>query len=231
MKSLLFSNLGIAQAAIGFGWCTLQHTPQVEDFDREKFVGNWHEIYSDYHMYNFFNRKCLVNTYTPNKLSNKNDAMFVERKFKHKLWDTENDQPARSITKTNWWDFLSDGSNYEFFWWGLAKIHHEIIETDYNNYAIAYGCDNWFGGIIHTRWSSVLSRQPFLSHEHVTSSKTRMEDMNYDFNFWWIKSGQECGFDAAPTAEEIIIKIFNTEPNWSNYVPESINTKKAIGFY
>ena len=182
-------------------------------------------------MYNFFNRECLVNTYTPNKISNKEDAMFIERKFNHKLWDTENDEPARSITKTNWWDWLSDGSNYEFFWWGFAKIHHEIIETDYNNYAIAYGCDNWFGGIIHTRWSSVLSRQPFLSHEYVTAAKTRMEDMNYDFNFWWVKSGQECGFDAAPTAEEIIIKILDTEPNWQNYVPESTNTKKAIGFY
>lgn len=44
-------------------------------------------------MYNFFNRKCLINTYIPDKLSNKDDAMYVERKFKHKLWDTENDDP------------------------------------------------------------------------------------------------------------------------------------------
>ena len=81
MKSFLLSNLGIAQAAIGFGWCALEHTPQVENFDREQFVGNWYEIYSDYHMYNFFGRECSINTYTPDRLSNKDDAMYVERKF------------------------------------------------------------------------------------------------------------------------------------------------------
>lgn len=111
------------------------------------------------------------------------------------------------------------------------KIHHEIIETDYDNYAIAYGCDNWFGGIIHTRWSSLLSRQAFIPHEYVTMAKTRMEDMNYDFNFWWIKSGLECGFDAAPTSDEIMITIFNTEPNWSNYEIGTSNTARAIGFF
>jgi lipocalin len=94
MKSFLLSNLGIAQAAVGFGWCTLEHTPQVEEFDREKFVGNWYEIYADYNMYNFFRRECSVSTYTPDKLSNKVDAMFVERKFNDKLWASEEDEAA-----------------------------------------------------------------------------------------------------------------------------------------
>jgi hypothetical protein len=35
-----------------------------------------------------------------------------------------------------------------------------------------------------------------------------MEELNYDFNFWWIKSGIKCGFDAAPTHDEIMLKIF-----------------------
>jgi len=105
-----------------------------------------------------------VNNYTPDELSGYEDAMMVERKYTDKIWETEQDQAARSVSKTNWFNWISDGTNYEYMLLGMVRIHHEIIKTDYDNYAIAYGCDNWFGGIFHTRWSALLSRQPFLSH-------------------------------------------------------------------
>lgn len=88
---MILSHLGLAQAAIGFGWCTLEHPPQVKDFDREKFVGNWYEIYSDFNMLNTFGRECVINTYTPNRLSAKEDAMYIERKYTHRLWGGESD--------------------------------------------------------------------------------------------------------------------------------------------
>lgn len=135
------------------------------------------------------------------------------------------------LKKTNWYDWFGDGTNYEWIWWGMSRYHHEIIETDYNNYAIAYGCDNWFGGFFHTRWASLLSRDTFIAHEHVTKAKRLMDEMAYEHTFWWIKSGLKCGFDAAPTHDEIMLKIFNTEPNWSNYEADTTNTKKAIGLF
>ena len=58
-----------------------------------------------------------------------------------------------------------------------------------------------------------------------------MESIGYDYNFWWSKSGIRCGFDAAPTKDEIMLKIFDTEPNWNNYEAENANTQKAMGLF
>jgi hypothetical protein len=89
MIKTIITNLGVAQAAVGFGWCTLTHLPQAEDFQREQFVGKWYEIFSDYNMWKRYGRECSENTYKPNRLSLKYDAMFVEREFSRNFWETD----------------------------------------------------------------------------------------------------------------------------------------------
>ena len=63
MKSLYLYPIGVAQAAIGFGWCEIVPEPQVRGFDRNMFAGDWYEIYSDFNMQETFGRECIVSTY------------------------------------------------------------------------------------------------------------------------------------------------------------------------
>ena len=39
--------------------------------------------------------------------------------------------------------------------------NYQILDTDYNNYAIVYGCDDWF--FFYTREVWLLSRTPRIS--------------------------------------------------------------------
>ena len=37
----------------------------------------------------------------------------------------------------------------KWYWWILPFVNYIVVDTDYDNYAILYGCNDW--GIFHTR--------------------------------------------------------------------------------
>lgn len=56
-----------------------------------------------------------------------------------------------------------------------------------------------------------------------------MTSMNYDWNFWWVKSGlDKCGLDAAPTYDMVMVNTFDSEPDWTQYAPETAKTLRAM---
>ena len=44
--------------------------------------------------------------------------------------------------------FDKQGAGHVKFWW-YPEGSYNILDTDYNNYAIIYGCDNFFWGNYH----------------------------------------------------------------------------------
>lgn len=46
-----------------------------------------------------------------------------------------------------------------------------------------------------------------------------MRELDYDFNFWWKETTESCGWEIAPTADEIMTSVLETEPEWANYRP------------
>lgn len=55
--------------------------------------------------------------------------------------------------------------------------------------------------------------------------------MNYDYNFWWLKSGLRCGYDAAPTQDEVMVSVFDTEPDWYQFAPATSKTIRAAALF
>jgi hypothetical protein len=54
-----------------------------------------------------------------------------------------------------------------------------------------------------------------------------MREIEYDFNFWWRQTGESCGWEVAPTAEQTMVNVFQTEPNWDGYMPYSYGTRRS----
>ena len=85
-----------------------------------------------------------------------------------------------------------------------------VLDTDYDNYAIIYNCDDWFFGFTRTVW--LLSRTPRIDDTYVTAAKALIEKKvgknsgstnPYNLEGQWRKTfqGGWCryglGFDAA----------------------------------
>ena len=57
---------------------------------------------------------------------------------------------------------------YHGLFWG--KNSHYVIESDYDNYALVYGCDMYFP-FIWGEYATLLSREPFLEYPYVRAAK------------------------------------------------------------
>jgi hypothetical protein len=53
--------------------------------------------------------------------------------------------------------------------WPWDKRHHQILATDYENWAVMYGCDNYFG-FFHGRYANLLSRELYLETKYVDAA-------------------------------------------------------------
>jgi hypothetical protein len=109
----------------------------------------------------------------------------------------------------------------------LYDMEHIIIDTDYENYAVAYGCDNYFLGLIHVRWATFMTKIDYAEAEYIELAKKKMRDLEYDYNFWWRQTGIICGWEAGPTADVTMINVFYTEPNWEEYGPSTSSTMRV----
>jgi hypothetical protein len=139
----------------------------AENFDRERFTGTWYEIYVDLDQYIWDSKECSRSTYSPQLMTV--DGMYHSRSYFSSMWNSEvSDYPVELTKYTNW-----EGSTLQysgFFYDG----EHIIIDTDYDNYAVAYGCDNYLLGIFHSRWATFLTRIDYAEAEFVEAAKSTM---------------------------------------------------------
>lgn len=109
----------------------------------------------------------------------------------------------------------------------MNKKHHQILETDYDNFALVYGCDDMFFGLFHFRYATLLSRSMQLDQLYLHKAHRRLEDLDYEYPFWWEKIGEPCGIDADKTHDDLFLEVLSVEPDWTKYAAESANTKRV----
>ena len=101
--------------------------------------------------------------------------------------------------------------NHGWFW---GKKTHYIIDPDYDNYALAYGCDVYWG-MFWGEWATLLGREPFLEYPYVRKAKDTLNEIGYSYDAYWMKPGLECGFDSAKTLDEIMMETYIEVPDVS----------------
>jgi hypothetical protein len=123
---------------------------------------------------------------------------------------------------------LGDGAGQENYSSLLRQGTHQILETDYVNYAVVYGCQNWLGGVLgHFDWATFLSRTTFADARGVQLAKTKLTSVGYDWSYYWMKPGIECGMDAAPTNDELFIAMIETKPDFLDFLYNDKGTMYA----
>jgi hypothetical protein len=128
-------------------------------------------------------RECTVATYTPEIITS--DGMYLTRNYLSTIWGSNvTDAPISITSSSNWQSFFGTNKLRSYpSYFSFINYEHIILDTDYENYAITYGCDNYFG-LFHGRWATFMTRIDYAESEYVEIAKKKMRDIQYDYNFW-----------------------------------------------
>lgn len=163
-------------------------------FDEDRFIeGHWFEIYRDNQVWFQSGQDCVSQTYEDGGIIMKESYNFQEE-----TWTSE----EIAIR----FDINGHGYNTPWSWLPVETAFH-VIDTDYVQYALVYGCDDWFWGFFHTQQSWLLSRTQEVS----TMVLRRAEDTFayevpwYDKERRWMRirqgEAEGCRYNAAEEDE------------------------------
>lgn len=111
------------------------------------------------------------------------------------------------------------------FWANWESNQHYVISTDYDNYAVVYGCDHYFL-FSYISYATFLSRTTYAEQPAISSAKAKLSEIENPYNSQWINAGSSCGWAVAPTREEQMVEdVFAKTPNWADYT-DGPNTRR-----
>jgi hypothetical protein len=77
-----------------------------------------------------------------------------------------------------------------------------------------------------------LSRDAYSDFPYIKAAKDFIKtNTTYFHGTSWKKTGIKCGYDAAPTYEELMLQVFARQPYWSDYNYYSGNTQRAMDLF
>ena len=89
--------------------------------------------------------------------------MYLTRKYNNKLFKYPTFDYEKKI-ENKWYRFRR--TPYIDHGIPVGKVQHYVLESDYDNWAIIYGCSQ-FLGIFYGSYSTLLSRKPILDYRYV----------------------------------------------------------------
>ena len=135
------------------GQCPAVRPDSIRDFDADKYKGNWYEIYRDKDITFEKDLECVTATYDyrPDRVG----RYSIDECARY--MDPKTGEPSKCAGAINWFGMnkimswarfdtkLDDGTitgdGYVKFWF-LPELNYQILDTDYENYSLVYGCDN-----------------------------------------------------------------------------------------
>jgi hypothetical protein len=58
---------------------------------------------------------------------------------------------------------------------------HNILLTDYENFALVHGCGDILGGFMYYEYAILLSRDKYINADYVEQAKDKLTEIGYDW--------------------------------------------------
>eukprot|EP00356_Strombidium_inclinatum_P002300 CAMPEP_0170480904 /NCGR_PEP_ID=MMETSP0208-20121228/1555_1 /TAXON_ID=197538 /ORGANISM="Strombidium inclinatum, Strain S3" /LENGTH=174 /DNA_ID=CAMNT_0010753519 /DNA_START=163 /DNA_END=687 /DNA_ORIENTATION=- len=166
------------------------------DLVREDFVGQWHEVRREpADMFTLWIQWSLC----PTKFFNFFPPGGMTMTTVSKLWLFNWTMVNTQVLYKNFWIFNGWGI-FGDKWvrdeiYNLFDEQYQIIDTDYRNYAVVYGCTDhgWF--LWHTYHASLLSKKDWLDEVYLSIASNVLREVGYSTQkLWTKKTDPSCEF-------------------------------------
>ena len=212
ISKLLKVSLAAAPTAAKWGFFQCSNIIEgMSDFDATAFKGTWYEVTKDSTLRTWSNVECSTDVYSASS-----NGMEMQRDFERgiAIFKPKSGVMTADITLT---PTTSGNGVAEWTSDGEKKARqHNIIATNYADWAIVYGCDDYWGGLWHVSWATFLSRTKHVSASSWIAARQSAEDLGYDASNNWDSPDTDCGFSKDATPDDSFIALLETEPDWRN---------------
>ena len=120
----------------------------VGEFNQEAFQGAWFDMFKDNGMLFGDQNPCGVTEFTESGM------------ITHQSMDAATGNVGKEEFPVR---FDENGNGYIKYHPLLPETNYQVIDTDYVQYAVVYGCNTWLFGYIHTEVAWLLSREDTIS--------------------------------------------------------------------
>ena len=178
-KTLLLTTAAVlstdsyVKAASDWGACKDKPTT-VGNFNVNEFqTGDWYELLRDGATWWQGGESCVAVQYSDYA------GWFTDKAIKKDSYDKT---AATYSTVDNLVKFDETGKGWVRFDWLFMDTAYHVLDTDYSQYAVVYGCDNWFWGWWHTEQVWILGREPESSDTILEKAQTVLGNLvpSYD---------------------------------------------------
>ena len=179
-----------ATARTSGGQCT---TPQLQpNFDATKYTGAWFNAARDKQSI-FENGNCEQARYSINA-----DGTL-------RVYNSQYDNATESISTADG-VAVCDGPHCQVkFYWFSPNADYRVMDTDYENYALVYACNDIFLGKVDLVWILTRAQNPDQKYiqQALATLKERVPDFDTNENLLWSNQGSYCKYvkDPIPPAK------------------------------
>lgn len=179
LKSIIFATLalcGFVNAGISQGSCPVPALPQ--NFDAVKYMGLWHEQARDGGM-PWESNDCQQARYALNA-----DGTVAVHNTQYNP-STDSVDGATAVAT-----FDGAHGKVKFFWYAPAG-DYQVLDTDYENFAIVYSCDTYY--VAKTEYIWILTRQQVVDDSVIMKALKTLKEKVPDYDQTQVRRTKQAG--------------------------------------